>query len=310
MKKGLLIILLVLGCLMAVSCTNNFEIKNDTDETKNDTDETKNDTDETKNHTDGKFIVNEAIETLLNTENYLSEWVQIAKFHADENLEGIEKVINSKIFHSPYKSKSEFIKFTPRKKEITALDLYQFQRNSKIVDKYLYTFEDGSVELDESEIEGLSCEWFVKQVKNSLISEEYVGEETVGETKVKKYEITVDPYPFIIFFGVPFDKRDELTKIYLEEYKECTGFAYIDTETNCIRKLEFDLTEQTQLNQAINQRIQNETDEGWWFEMYNYQKLYTSFSFSDINDESAKCAEIEKEIVDIIFLSPIDKLMH
>lgn len=247
-----------------------------------------------------KPTVDDAIKTLLRTKNYSSEWVYSEDSHALEKRVIRNEVIRSKIFHSPYKLKSEFVVFKSGRDEIVGINKYQILSKGDIIQKIKYSIDDGSFEFEESVYGIMHYEWFINQIRNGLIAEEYIGQEIVDEIKVNKYKITVEPYPFIIFLGFPLDRKDEMINIYQEEYKECIGFAYIDTETNCISKLEFDITEKSELSEEINIRIEKETDEAWWFVMPEFNKLYISISFYDINDESAECAEVEKEIDEAI----------
>lgn len=245
---------------------------------------------------DGLLTVEDSINVLMTTENYSSLW---AKYTSNEYIGESEEIISSKVFHDPYKLKSEFTSFTPANKELIAIEKYQLSVNGDLKDKFIYYSQDGSVNYKENDIV-ISYEWFLLEVKNSLISAEYISEETDGEVKLDKYEITVAPYPFMVFYNFPFDKSNELTSIFFEEYQDCFGYAYIDTSTNCISKLEFDLTDKSELSDKINLRIEEETDEAWWFIMPKFDKMNISISFYDINDESAECAEIEKEINEIM----------
>lgn len=247
-----------------------------------------------------KVTVGSAIRTLLDTENYSSKWVHnIDLIGSGKRVVRNEEIV-SKVFHFPYKLKSEFIKLNTEREEIVGINTYQVIKEEEVIEKYKCFLDDGSFRIEQNIYGVLSYDKFTILIRKGLFSEEYIGEEMVGGVKTYKYEITVDPYPFVIFLGLPYRRRDELTKIYLEEYKECTGYAYIDTETNCISKLEFDLAEKSELSDNINQRIEKETDEAWWFTMPEFDELYVSISFYDINDDSAECAAIEKEIDDIM----------
>lgn len=249
---------------------------------------------------DEKPTVDDAIGTLLHSNNYSSEYISNVDLMAYEHrVVRNEKIVNT-VFHFPYKLKSEFIKVNTGREEIVGMNKYQIQNKGDIIQKFKYFIDDGSFELEESVYGIMNYEWFTIQIRNGLIAEEYTGQEIVDKIKVEKYKITVDPYPFIIFLGLPLDGEDEVINIYLEEYKECTGYAYIDTETNCISKLEFDLAEKSELSDKINQRIEKETDEAWRYTMPEFDELYVSISFYDINDDSDECAAIEKEIDDIM----------
>lgn len=239
--------------------------------------------------------VTDAINELLQTENYSSEWVC---FINEEGFGENNEVINSKVFHCPYKLKSEFTEFTPARKELVAIEKYQLEVDGEIEDKFIYYLDDGSAKYVEHD-EVVSYEWFFVQVINGLVSVEFISEEIVEEVVVEKFKIYIDPYPFVGYYGLSLDKSDKLTKFFLEEYNNCSGYVYIDTETNCISKFEFDLTDITKINQAHVERAKNEADIQW-FVMPDYDKFYISIRFYDINDESAECAKIEKEIVDVM----------
>lgn len=244
--------------------------------------------------------VDDAIKTLLHSKNYSSEYISNVDLVAfEKRVVRNEKIINT-VFHSPYKLKSEFVKVNTERNEIFGMNKYQILNKGNIIQKFKYFINDGSFEFEESVYGIMHYEWFITQIRNGLIAEEYIGQEIVDEIKVDKYKITVEPYPFIIFLGFPLEGGDELINIYQEEYMDCTGYAFIDTETNCISKFEFDITEKSELSDEINIRIENETDEAWWFVMPEFNKLYISISFYDINDESAECAEVEKEIDEAI----------
>lgn len=247
-----------------------------------------------------KVTVSTAIRILLDTENYSSKWEHNKDFMVSGKRVVRNDEIVSKVFHSPYKSKSEFIKLNTEREEIVGINTYQAIRDEEVIEKCKCFLNDGSFRIEESIYGVMSYDKFTTLIRKGLLAEVYIDEEIVDGVTTDKYEITVDPYPFVIFLGLPYKRRDELTKIYLEEYKECTGYAYIDTETNCISKLEFDLAEKSELSDKINQRIEKETDEAWWYTMPEFDELYVSISFYDINDDSDECAAIEKEIDDIM----------
>ena len=268
--KRLLLVFLCLVFILLSGCSSIVEEKNE-----------------------GVYIVNDSIDALFQTKNYSSEWYQ-----SDENIVVNELATKSKIFHFPYREKSEFTKFTSEEDNIDAIYRYRKEENGDKIGKTIYYLADGSVKTHDNGTV-LGYEWFLVQVKESMLSEKYIGEKIIEERETDIYEITIDPYPMIVLYKFQYDRSDEYTEIFIEEYGECTGYAYIDKETNCISKLEFTVTGKRKPTRIINRRIHNELDSEW-FTMTYYKKLYISMSFYDFNDESDECAEIEKEIDEVM----------
>ena len=110
-------------------------------------------------------IVNDAIEELFQTQNYSSEWYQY-----DEGKVKNELATISKVFHFPYKAKSEFDVSTSDEAKIVAINRYQKEENSDIFGRVIYYFNDGSVKYqDDHKVPGY--EWFIVQIRESILSE-------------------------------------------------------------------------------------------------------------------------------------------
>ena len=114
-------------------------------------------------------------------------------------------------------------------------------------------------------------------------------------TKVKKYKITVTAYPFSYYLGVDYGKNDIRTKIFMNEYQNCEGYVYINSKTNDIQKIEFDLSDKMKLNKKIVEEIIAETNRQI-FRMPDYSQFIMTIEFFDINDDSEETQNIEKEI--------------
>ena len=65
--------------------------------------------------------------------------------------------------------------------------------------------------------------------------------------------------------------------------------------------MEFAITDKKKPTRIINRRIHNELDSEWFIMPY-YKEIFFTMSFYDFNDESAKCAAIEKEIDEMMEL--------
>jgi hypothetical protein len=112
---------------------------------------------------------------------------------------------------------------------------------------------------------------------------------------VKKYKITVTAYPFSFYLNVDYGKNDIRTKIFMNEYQACEGYVYINSETDDIQKIEFDLSDKMKLNKKIVEEIITETNHQT-FIMPDYSQFIMTIDIFDINDDSQETKDIEKEI--------------
>ena len=245
---------------------------------------------------DNRMAVERAIEKLLAVDHYRMVDRDDYAFYFEGELNEKKGETPYTIFHRPYKAKmtSRFL----REGHIVIVQYYEKAHRGGYAAKSIHISEDGLVGTDEG-LSDWNSEWFTLQVLDNLVDEKFVGETVIDGVAVEKYEIIVGAYPFIVNFGAEYEKRDDITKIYLEEFSKCTGVAYIDTETGCIYKLEFDLQEKIILYERINERIKNETND-IWTEMREFNKYIITITYSDVNSDDPHFAEIEKEIDEIM----------
>jgi hypothetical protein len=240
-----------------------------------------------------KSTVGKALGALLNCDNYRSELSVITNNSKMPNSDA-----PLLIFHNPYKSKCAGTYDHPNEQGHISVAVYEVQDGSKFKQKYIYTYESGDTK--EVEFENKTNEEFlIEQIKDCLISEEFIGEQVIDGTNVKKYKIAVTAYPFGKYLRVPYDKNDFRTKIFMDEYKTCEGYVYINSKTNYIQKIEFDLSDKMLLNKEIVEKITSGIEDRN-FTMPDYSKFIITMVFSDINDNSEGIRDTEKEIDSIM----------
>lgn len=231
--------------------------------------------------------VERALVKLLTCDNYSSE--RITEITRDGQAKGSEIKMESVIFHNPYKARIIALSPETNDKGIS----YEIEKNGYIEEKTIYQYANGDKEeLDPRivDIQSVTEEFIIRQLKNYLVSEEFI-EDVEG---VKKYKVTTNAYPFIGLFGFSIEKNNLATRIFVDEYKACNGYVYINSKTNDIIKIEFDLSEKSKLTSKINQRIIEE--EAPFEEIYEFDILKITISISNINDDSPEVEEIRKEI--------------
>ena len=243
--------------------------------------------------TDSDFDVDRALEKLLTCDNYKSEVFSEHSIIYDGDAEESKGTYESVIFHYPYKCRS-FSLASLNDKGVVSSTVYQIEKGRHIEDKITYQLENGDRKEFDTTIQTVHEEFFVKQMKNCIVSEELIEETNEDGEDIRKYKVVVTGYPFIGLFGISADKGDPETIIFIDEFKTCEVYVYIDAKTNDIRKIEYDLSEKKDLSQKINERIKKENNEDPI--MFEFEKIKYSMTISNINGDSAEIAEIRKEI--------------
>jgi len=198
------------------------------------------------------------------------------------------------VFHLPYRAKM-ISSSDSNEKEIVLTTGYQIEKEGRVFETLIYEKKDGSFEEFDND-SGRSDEWFLIQLMNNLVSEEYIQEKITNETNIKKYKISVRAYPFVMFLGIPYDKNDKLTRIFIDEYKTCEGYVYINSNDE-IQKIEFDLSNKLALNEKINERYNTETAYPFTFDQIgDYKNMKISITISHVNDNGSDILETQKEI--------------
>jgi len=265
--KHILIIIMIIGLFLMCSCGNN------------------------------KLVVGEALETLLNSDNYKGEFsVETKQTNANEVIESKGKAI---IFHNPYRSKSVDVYNHPDDQGVISCTEYELEEGGITKLKFIYTYEDGSTKETTTETV-INGELLIRLIKDCLISEELVSEQVIDGTNVKKYKISVTAYPFGYFLRVPYGKNDYRTKIFMDEYKTCEGYVYINSETNYIQKIEFDLSDKMVMNKEIVEKVTTGTINDILFTMPDYSKFIITMQVFDINEKNKDTKDTEKEIDNIM----------
>ena len=237
-----------------------------------------------------RLTTDEALGALLHSDNYKFEMSIKTEDTVNEQESG--SIIT--IFHNPYKSKVASVFDHPDDLGVISMAQYEMEKGRHYVIKSFYTYENGNTR--ERELTYIiNEEYTIEQIKECLLSEEFVGEEVINGATVKKYKITVTAYPFSHYLRVGYDKNDIRTQIFMEEYQGCEGYAYINSETNDIQKIEFDLSDKMKLNEKIVEEITAGINYRT-FTMPDYNKFIMTIEFFDINDDSEDTKDIEKDI--------------
>ena len=237
-----------------------------------------------------KLTTDEALGALLNSDNYKSGM----SIRTEETVNAQDRGGVITTFHNPYKSKVSIVFDQPDEKGVIAVAQYEMEKDRNFELKNIDTYDNGETKEWGYE-KNISEEYTIVQIKECLLSEELVGEQVIDGTKVKKYKITVTAYPFSYYLGVDYGKNDIRTKIFMNEYQNCEGYVYINSETNDIQKIEFDLSDKMKLNKKIVEEIIAETNRQI-FRMPDYSQFIMTIEFFDINDDSEDTRDIEKEI--------------
>ena len=258
--KRILIIMMTIGLLLTCSCGNN------------------------------KLTTDEALGALLNADNY--KFRMSIRTEDTVNEQDLGGIIT--IFHNPYKSKGARVLDHPDELGIISMAQYEMEKGRHYVIKSFYTYDNGDTK--EWELTYImNEEYTIIQIKDCLLSEEFVGEEVINGTNVMKYKIAVTAYPFSYYLNVDYGKNDPRTQIFMNEYQTCEGYVYINSETHDIQKIEFDLSNKMKLNEKIVEEITAGISDRT-FIMPDYSQFIMTIEFFDINDDSEDTKDIEKEI--------------
>ena len=241
--------------------------------------------------------VDKALEALLTRDNYKSEVFSEQSIINNGDAEESEGTYESVIFHYPYKCRS-FSLAGSNDKGVVSSTVYEIEKGGHVEKKITYQLEDGKEKEFDTITQPVYQEFFVRQMKNHIVSEELIEDSDEDGDDIRKYKVVVTGYPFIGLFGISADKRESETIFFIDEFKTCEVYVYTDAKTNDIKRIEYDISEKKDLPQKINDRMKKE--KGKDLGMFEFEKIKVSIKISNINDNSPEIAEIRKEIDNVM----------